>query len=370
MLGCEHDPEKPNPAFRKTMLKRNAGAKSVRTETAFSDCRHGEDAMAGILRAAFWIAAALMAPLIAAACEPAFAQSPDFPNRKITFVVGFAPGGGIDVLARSLAQELTAQLGYQIVVENRPGAASNVAAKIVTTATPDGYTLLVTGNSFAINQTMSKDLTYSVDELRAVAFPARDSQALAVNADSSAHTLADFIAVAKARPVSAGVGGSSAHIVADYVLKVMAKTQATAVPFQSGLPAMNALLGHHVDIVAGPIVEVSAQVKQGTVRALAVTGPKRAVALPDVPTLTESGYPGLEINGWVGLLAPAKTPTEVCATLNSAINSLVTSPSFNERLRNLGYEPNTIALADTDAFLKNSIDTWRRMILATGLSAE
>jgi tripartite-type tricarboxylate transporter receptor subunit TctC len=326
--------------------------------------------MTGISRNAFSITAALVTLILAAPFEPASAQPSDYPNKKITFIVGFAPGGGIDVLARSLAEELTTQFGYQIVVENRPGAASNIAAKIVTDSPPDGYTLLVTGNSFAINQTMSKDLTYSVDELRAVAFPARDSQALAINADSSARTLADFIAMAKEKPVSAGVGGSSAHIVADYVLKIMAKTQATSVPFQSGLPAMNALLGHHVDILAGPVSEVAAQVKQSAVRALAVTGPNRAPALPDVPTLTESGFPGLEINGWVGLLAPAKTPTEICEKLNSAINSLVERPHFNERLRNLGYEPNTIALADAQVFLQNSIDTWRHMILATGLAAE
>jgi tripartite-type tricarboxylate transporter receptor subunit TctC len=326
--------------------------------------------MAGISRNALAMTVVLLGPFMAAFAAPAPAQTSDYPNRKITFIVGFAPGGGIDIFARSVAQELTERFGYQIVVENRPGAASNVAAKIVTTAPPDGYTLLVTGNSFAVNQTLSKDLTYSVDELRAVAFPARDSQALAVNADSSAGTLADFIALAKVKPVSVGVGGSSSRIVADYILKVMAQTQAISVPFQSGLPAMNALLGHHVDILAGPVTEVSAQVKQGSVRALAVTGLKRSRALPDVPTLTESGFPGLEINGWVGLLAPAKTPDEVCAKLNGAINALLEKPSFNARLRSLGYEPNTLVLADSQAFLKSSIDTWRRMILATGLAAE
>jgi tripartite-type tricarboxylate transporter receptor subunit TctC len=323
--------------------------------------------MAGMTRKVFSIAAALSALSCVA---PALAQSADYPSKKITFVVGFAPGGGIDVFARSVAQELTEQFGYQIVVENRPGAASNIAAKVVATSAPDGYTFLVTGNSFAINQTMSKDLTYATDDLRAVAFPARDSHALAVNADSSAQTLAQFIAMAKDKPVSAAVGGSSSHIIADYVLKVAAKIQATSVPFQSGLPAMNALLGHHVDILAGPVAEVFAQAKQGSVRALAVTGPKRTKAMPDVPTLTESGFPGLEINGWVGLLAPAQTPTEICAKLNSAINSLVEKPSFNERLRILGYEPNIIALAESQAFLDNSIETWRHMILATGLAAE
>lgn len=321
--------------------------------------------MSGVWRKVFLIAAAFVLLPIAALTT---ATAQDYPQRKITFVVGFAPGGGIDTFARVLAQELGEQFGYQIVIENRPGSASNIAAQVVATAPPDGYTFLVTGNSFAINQTMSKDLTYSVAQLRAVAFPARDSHALAVNADSNAHSLGAFIAMTKGKPISAAVGGSSSHIVADYVLKVTAKLQETSVPFQSGLPAMNALLGHQVDILAGPVSEVFAQLKAGKVRALAVSGPRRALALPDVPTLTESGFPGLEIAGWIGLLAPAKTPTAVCAKLNTAINTLVDKPSFNARLRNLGYEPATLALSDGDAFLNDSIATWRRMILATGLA--
>jgi len=325
--------------------------------------------MGSVLRRRLAIAAALAALSIAAFPTAAFAQS-GYPQRKITFIVGFAPGGGIDVFARILAQELGGQYGYQIVVENRPGSASNIAAQIVATSPPDGYTFLVTGNSFAINQTMSKDLTYSVSQLRPVAFPARDSHALAVNVDSNAHSLAEFIALAKGKPVSTAVGGSSSHIVADYVLKVKAGLQEASVPFQSGQPAMNALLGHQVDILAGPVSEVFAQLKAGRVRALAVSGPRRALALPDVPTLTQSGFPGLEISGWIGLLAPANTPTEICAKLNAAINTSVDKPSFNARLRNLGYEPATMALKDTDAFLADSIATWRRMIVATGLAPQ
>ena len=311
-----------------------------------------------------------LAALATAPVAPALAQASDYPNRKITFIVGFAPGGGIDVFARSVAQELSQQFGYQIVVENRPGAASNIAAKIVATAPPDGYTLLATGNSFAINQTLSKDLTYATDDLRAVAFPARDSHALAVNADSSAHTLADFIAMAKDKPISAAVGGSSSHIVADYALKVAAKLQVTSVPFQSGLPAINALLGHQVDILAGPVSEVFAQLSGGRVRALAVSGPKRALALPDVPTLAEAGFPAATIAGWIGILAPAQTPPEVCAKINGAINAIVDKPSFYERLRALGYEPSTMAFADTGPFLNDSIEAWRHMIVATGLANE
>jgi tripartite-type tricarboxylate transporter receptor subunit TctC len=297
------------------------------------------------------------------------AQIADYPARKVTFIVGFAPGGGVDTMARIVAQELTEQLGYQIVIENRPGAASNIAAKAVASAAPDGYTFLFTGNSLAINQTFYKNLNYSIDELRAVAIAAIDSQALAVNAGRPFRTLAEFLDASRDKSFTFGFGGSSARIVAEYVFKVVAKTPAVGVPFQSGLPAINALLGDHVDIIAGPVAEIYPQARQGPLRALAVTGARRAQAFPDVPTLSEVGFPGIEINGWVGLLAPAKTPPEICAKLNAAVTAVVARPNVDKRLRELGYEPSAVAL-DPAILLKTSIENWRRMIQATGITAE
>ena len=127
----------------------------------------------------------------------------------------------------------------------------------------------------------------------------------------------EFVRAAKDKPPSFGFGGSSSRIIAEYVLKVMAKTEATAVPFQSGAPALNALLGNHVDIIAAPLAELVPQVQQGAVRVLAVSGSKRAASFPDVPMLREAGFPGLEINGWIGILAPAGTPDDICARLNA-----------------------------------------------------
>jgi tripartite-type tricarboxylate transporter receptor subunit TctC len=306
----------------------------------------------------------------AAFSTPARAQPSDYPSRKITLVVGFAPGGGIDTFARVIAQELTEQLGWQIVIENRPGAASNIAAKLVAGTTPDGYTLLFTGNSYAINQTLYKNPGYATADLVPVVFVATDSQALAVNADNPAHTLPEFLAAAKTKPFSFGFGGSSARIIAEYVFHVLAKANATGVPFQSGAPALNALLGHHVDINVGPVAEVHPMIRQGTVRALAVTGPRRADALPDVPTLDEIGMPGLGINGWIGLLAPAKTPPEILAKFNTAVNEIIAKPNIDRRLRTLGYEPYRGSFADAPAFLKTQIETWAQLIRATGISAD
>jgi tripartite-type tricarboxylate transporter receptor subunit TctC len=152
------------------------------------------------------------------------------------------------------------------------------------------------------------------------------------------------------------------------VLRVLAKTEAVAVPFQSGAPALNALLGKHIDILSSPISEVVPSIEQGVLRALAVTGSKRSHALPNVPMLREAGIPGLEINGWIGILAPGKTPDAICAVLNDAVNKAVGKPAINQRLRALGYEPNVMPLSGTGPFLTNSIETWRKMILATGMT--
>lgn len=313
---------------------------------------------------------ALAAILAMVPGRPADAQVADYPARKVTFIVGFAAGGGVDTMARIVAQGLSEQFGYQIVIENRPGAASNIAAKAVASAAPDGYTMLFTGNSLAINQTLYKNLNYSIDELRAVAIAAIDSHGLAVNANSPHRTLAEFLAASRDKAFTFGFGGSSARIAAEYVFKVLAKTAAVGVPFQSGVPAMNALLGNHVDIIAGPVAEIYPQVQQGAMRALAVTGARRAQAFPDVPTLSQVGFPGIEINGWVGVLAPAKTPPEICAQFNAAVNAVVAKPDIDKRLRELGYEPSTVALADTATLLKTSIERWARMIQATGITAE
>jgi tripartite-type tricarboxylate transporter receptor subunit TctC len=301
---------------------------------------------------------------------PVLAQPSDYPSRKITFVVGFAPGGGIDTFARVMAQELTEQFGWQIVIENRAGAASNIAAKLVAAAAPDGYTLLFTGNSYAINQTLYKNPGYVTEDLAPVAFVALDSQALAVNTDNQARSLAEFFAAAQSKPFNFGFGGSSARIAAEYVFHVLAKANATGVPFQSGAPALNALLGHHVDINVGPVAEVHPMIQQGTVRALAVTGPRRAEALPDTPTLDELGFAGIGINGWVGLLAPARTTPEILARLNAAANDVLARPNVDQRLRMLGYEPYRGSFAEAPAFLKKQIDTWAQLIRATGITAE
>jgi len=325
--------------------------------------------------AAARLAVAGIGALVLGLASLAKAQRPDYPNRNITFIVGFAPGGGIDTFARVVAQELNEQAGFalpgvSVVIENRAGAASNIAAKVVAAAAPDGYTLLFTGNSYAINQTLYKNPGYATADLQPVVFVAIDSMALAVNAANPARSLPEFLAAGKTMPFNFGFGGSSARIGAEYVFNVLAKANATGVPFQSGAPALNALLGRHVDIITAPVAEVHPQITQGTIRALAVTGARRAAALPDTPTLDELGLPGLGINGWIGILAPAKTPPDICAKLNAAVNRIVARPNVDSRLRVLGYEPYVGTFTEAGGFLKRQIDTWGNLIRATGISAD
>jgi tripartite-type tricarboxylate transporter receptor subunit TctC len=318
-----------------------------------------------------WRAAIAGLVLVAMTCVPAAsAQAAGYPDRRITFVVGFAPGGGIDTFARVLAQALSAKFGWQIVVENRAGAASNIAARFVADAPADGYTLLVTGNSYAINQTLYRNPGYATADIAPIAFVALDSQAFAVNADNTARTLQEFLDAGARKPFNYGYGGSSARIAADYLFHVLAKANGAGVPFQSGAPSLNALLGHHTDINVGPVAETHPMIQQGMVRALAVTGPRRAEALPDVPTLEELGFRGINVNGFIAVLAPTKTSADVQAKLHAAIDEVVAEPAVDQRLRALGYEPYRGALADAPAFLKLQIDTWGKLIRATGITIE
>ena len=312
--------------------------------------------------------AVLVTLLATLAPVAALAQPGSAPGKKLTVIVGFAAGGGVDTIARVLAQELNDHAGFQVVIENRPGAGSNLAAKAVASSAPDGATVLIAGASYAINQTIYRNPGYATADLKPVAIMAVESQGLAVNAANPARTLADFIRAAKDKPPTFGFGGSSSRIIAEYVLKVAAKTEAIAVPFQSGAPALNALLGGHVDILAAPIAELVPQIRQGALRALAVSGTKRSVSFPDVPMLTEAGFPGVEIDGLMGLLVPVATPEDICARLNAAVNAAVSKPAVNARLRQLGYEPHGMPLTETGPFVTKSIETWRKMILATGVA--
>jgi len=226
-------------------------------------------------------------------------------SRKITFVVGFAPGGGIDTFARVMAQELTEQFGWQIVIENRAGAASNIAAKLVAAAAPDGYTLLFTGNSYAINQTLYRNPGYATRNLAPVAFVALDSQALAVHANNQARTLPEFFAAGAVQAVQFRLRWVIARIAAEYVFHVLAKANATGVPFQTALQRSTLCSAITSTSTSGRSPRCTDDpaghgARPRRHRPAAGRGPARC------SDARRARFPGLGINGWIGLLAAGK----------------------------------------------------------------
>jgi tripartite-type tricarboxylate transporter receptor subunit TctC len=301
------------------------------------------------------------------------APAQDYPAKPITFVVAFAPGGVADGIGRMIAQRLSEAFKQTVVVENRGGAGGNIAAKQVLSAAPDGYTILVTTTALAINETLHRNKGFAANDLETVAIVASSPEAFAINPANAATSLPQFIASAKGKTInfgSAGVGSGS-HIAAEYFFKEIAKVPATHVPFQGGAPAINAAVGGHIDLLSitlgGGLV---AQVKGGKLKGLGVMNDTRVGTMSDVPTFAESGFPGFHAASWVGLFVPAKTPADVIAKLNGAVDAIVRQPDFQERLAALGFDPVTGNQAAAAKRFKDDVGEWAKRVNALGMKVE
>jgi len=310
--------------------------------------------------------------VLAAALATGAASAQDYPNQRITFIVGFAAGGYADAVARIVGEHVGSKLGQPVIVENRDGATSNVAARAVAGAAPDGYTVLVTTTAVAINATLYKTIDYSLaDDLIALAAPVSAPETFDVH-PSKPQTLAEFLDLAKSKRLtfgSAGVGSGS-HLAMFAFLKDVAKVEVDYVPFQGGAPAIQAVVGNQVDALAataaGPTV---AQIKEGTIVCLGVAAAERFVNLPDCPTFAESGYPGFEASSWVGFFVPADTDPAIVATLNDAINSLVDDPATRDKLAANG-ALTVRSPEETAAFLASEVEKWGERVKAAGVQVE
>lgn len=301
------------------------------------------------------------------------AKADTYPSGKITLVVAFAAGGVADTVGRLIAQGLTERLKQSVVVENRGGAGGNIAAQAVARAAPDGYTLLVTTTALAINETLRENKGFAAADLMPVAVSASSPEALLTSNDNKAANLADFVKNAKGKPVnfgSAGVGSGS-HIAAEYFFKEIAKIEATHVPFQGGAPALNAMLGNQIDVLATTLGGApAAQINAGKLKGLGIAAEQRAAVVPGVPTLAEQGYPGLLAASWVGVFAPAKTDAKIVAALNAAINETVKSPEVTQKLTAIGFDPIVLSQGQADAMVKGEVAKWGKMVKALNLSVK
>lgn len=289
-------------------------------------------------RRALLMTAGLAGLLLALPGSGLHAQS--FPSRPVTLAVGFAPGGSADILARLMGQKLSASLGQQVVVENRPGAGGTIAAAAVAAAAPDGHTLLFVTSGHAGSAALYPKLSF--DPLRSfvpVAKVASTPVVVVVPAGSAHRTLRDLLQAARAAPgklnYGAGGGGATTTNLAAEFLKADARVEMQAIPYKGSGPAIAALLAGELDLGFDIPASVMPHLKSGKLRALAVTGPVRNGQLPDVPTVAEQGLTGFEVTGWFGVLAPAGTPSPVVGRLHRDIQQVLDLAEVKERLAGL-----------------------------------
>jgi tripartite-type tricarboxylate transporter receptor subunit TctC len=294
---------------------------------------------------------------------PADAQT--YPSRNITFVVGFAAGGVADSIGRLVGQKLGDRLGQSVVVENRPGAAGNIAAKMVAGSAADGYTILVTTTSLAINETLHKNKGFTADDFTTVAIAASSPESLSVPPITQANNIGEFLKAFQGKPINFGSAGagSGSHIAAEYFFKALAKASATHVPFQGGAPAMNAAIAGHIDLLAATVGGgVAVQIKERNLKGIAMASEKRVAVTPEVPTFAEGGFPGFTAASWVGFFAPAKTPSNVIVKLHDAIEAIIKEADMQQRLASLGFDPVTGTRSEADAMFKAEVAKWGKMV--------
>jgi tripartite-type tricarboxylate transporter receptor subunit TctC len=302
--------------------------------------------------------------------QPAWTQT--YPTQNITLQVAFAAGGIADVVARLLGQKLSERFGQAVVVENRGGAGGNLAAKSVSGAAPDGYTILATTTSLAVNETATKNKGFSVDDLRAIAVVAFSPDVLAVHPSNPAKDLKEFIANGKGRSFtfgSAGVG-TGPHIGAEYFFREVAKVQAVHVPFTGGAPAVTAAIGNHVDAIVLTLPTVVPPITQGLLRGIGLASAARNSAVPSAPTYGEMGFPNVYSGSWVGFFAPAKTPDAVVAKLNAEINAIMREPQAQEKLKTIGFDVMIKTVGEATDYFRSEVATWGKMTRAIGYSSD
>jgi tripartite-type tricarboxylate transporter receptor subunit TctC len=301
----------------------------------------------------------------------AWAQA--YPTRPVRILVGYAAGGPLDISARLIAQWLSERLGQQFIIENRPGAASNIATEAVVRARPDGYTLLQASASNAWNAALYDNLSFNfIRDIAPIATVRRAAGVMEVNPSVPVRTVPEFIAYAKANPgkinmASAGPG-SAPHLFGE-LFKAMAGVDLVTVHYRGSGPALPDLIGGQVQVMLDVVISSIAYIRAGKLRALGVTTATRLDALPDVPPIGDF-VPGYEASSWDGIAAPATTPPEIIAILNKEVNAALADPKFKARLVDLGAEPFASSPAEFGKFVVEFTEKWGKVIRAAGIKGE
>lgn len=309
--------------------------------------------------------------LLLLAAGTAFGQP--FPSKPIRMVVAFPPGGPVDVVARLLSPKMSETLGQSIVIENVGGGGGNIAAQRVAKSAPDGYTVLAHSSAYAVNPTLIGNLGFDAEkDMTAIAVVASQANLIFVHADFPAKSLKELLERARTEKLAfaSPSSGTTPHLTGENLFRLRAKVDITHIPFKGAGPAMTAVLGGQppIGVLAGtaPLPHV----KAGKIRVLAVSSAKRLASLPDVPTLNELGFSGMEDYTWVGLFVPAGVPAEVAQKLNAALLAAVRSPEVKERLEALAFEITAAPLAETATYVKSELAKWAKVVRETGAKVD
>jgi tripartite-type tricarboxylate transporter receptor subunit TctC len=307
--------------------------------------------------------------LAALAAVPSAAA--EFPTKPIRLVVGFAPGGGTDTTARALSAKLSAALGQQVVVDNRPGHSGTIAADIVAKATPDGHTVLLGTIALVINPSLTAKMPFdTLKDLAPVTRAANSTNILVVHPSVAAKSVKELIALAKTTNLNAGSSGigGTGHLAVE-LFNLQTGVKITHVPYKGGGPAMVDLLGGNIHLIFATAASSIGHIKAGKIRALAVTTLQRSALVPDLPTVAEAGVPGFEANNWNGFLVPAKTPRPIIARLNKELTAVLNSPDIKEALFKQGLDAAPGTPEEFGAYMRSEMAKWAKVIAAAGIKA-
>ena len=297
-----------------------------------------------------------------------------YPDRVIKIVVPFAPGGGTDVVARTLAQEMSKELGVSVIIENKPGAGTIIGTQAVAASEPDGYTLLMGTFANAVNPSLNAKLPYDAHkDFAPVALIARSFNIVVVNPKSPFRSIADLIAAAKAEPDKLSYGtygtGTSAHLAGE-LFKSLARVNLTTVPYKGSAPAITDLIGGQIQVMFTTVASAASLIEGGQLRALAVTSAERSPAFPQLPTVAEAGVPGYAVESWYGLFAPAKTPADAIDRLNKSAALAVQSEAFKRLAVNEGLVMVDGPPQELERYFRGEEERWRKVIQDAGIRRE
>jgi tripartite-type tricarboxylate transporter receptor subunit TctC len=313
-----------------------------------------------------------LALLFGSFCVTAIAQT--YPVKPVKIIVGYAPGGAVDAVARVVGQSLAGSLGQAFVVENKPGAGTNIAVKAVIDAPADGYTLMLAANALAANMALYQPAPFDAEkDLVPVALVGRVPVVIAVNAAAPFSTVAKMIEAAKSKPGSLAFAspgnGSTPHMALELFARA-AGISLLHVPYKGGAPAITDVIGGQLPVVAVNALEVKPHVASGKLRVLAVLSPNRSPIFPDVPTIAESGFPGFEASVWYGFVAPAATPKAIIAKLHAEVQKALASPEVRERMTTVGGEVMPASSEQFGSLIRSERARYERLVKESGIKPD